>query len=223
MKKLINIIIVISSTIIGVNGQQTPVWPVSSLVANYNQINCTFAEKHSSFHGALDLHTADGTVFLGILDGKVKVNANGSNQFFVTHHDFEDINDIDKNLKVVRYGDNTENLSNILNNDDFVQGEELGYQVSGGHLHFEMWVRDCVNGCDWYLVNPLKNKYPDYHNLPPGYSDSYEVELNDIILEPQDNKSGIIFSEGDGLQSWHYNSCKIHKKDRPDSSGDISL
>jgi len=42
MKKLINIIIIISSTIIVVYSQQTPVWPVSSSITNYNQINCTF-------------------------------------------------------------------------------------------------------------------------------------------------------------------------------------
>jgi len=31
----------------------------------------------------------------------------------------------------------------------------------------------------------------------------------------------LFFAEGNGLQGWHHNSCKIHKKDRPDSQGDI--
>jgi len=84
-----------------------------------------------------------------------------------------------------------------------------------------MWIRDCTNGCDWYLVDPLNNPYSNYLNQPPGYNDIYDVELNDIILEPQDNSSGIIFNQGNGLTSWYYNSCKIHKKDRPDSQGGI--
>jgi hypothetical protein len=34
--------------------QNTPVWPVSSSIQNYNQVNCTFAEKHTQFHGGID-------------------------------------------------------------------------------------------------------------------------------------------------------------------------
>lgn len=109
----------------------------------------------------------------------------------------------------------------MIHKSIIVSSEEIGEIVSGNHLHFEMWIRDCTNGCLWYLVDPLNNPYPDYQNPPPGYNDIYDVELNDIILEPADSNSGIIFTPGNGLAAWYFNSCKIHKKNRPDSQGPI--
>ena len=201
---------------------QSPVWPVSNTVANYNQINTTFAEKHSQFHGALDLHVANNEDFLAILDGEIEDDASGSgpgNRFMVTIHDLLLQGDPTTNLKRVRYGDDVDPLNGIVNGDGITSGQGIGEIVSGHHLHFEMWIRDCHNGCEWYLVDPLNNPYPDYQNPPPGYNDIYDVELNDIILEPADVNSGIIFTPGNGLTAWYFNSCKIHKKDRPDSQG----
>ena len=199
--------------------QQQPIWPISQNVPNYNQINATFAEKHSEFHGAIDTHTGMEE-FLAILDGKVFNNAS-SGDFFIAHHDLLDLNDINSNLKRVRYGDETDPLPGINNLAAISQGQAIGEVVAttNVHLHFEMWIRDCYNGCEWYLVDPLNNPYPDYQNPPPGYNDIYDVELNDIILEPADVNSGIIFTPGNGLTAWYFNSCKIHKKDRPDSQG----
>lgn len=204
---------------------QSPSWPISTTVANYNQINCTFTEKHSAFHGALDLHIANNEKFLAILPGIVEEDAS-TLLFMRTRHDFLSNTDVNSNLKKVRYGDDTDPLSGItgistspLNYSTITLGQEIGKIVSQNHLHFEMWVRDCPNGCDWYLVDPLNNSYPNYQNQPPGYNDIYDVELNDVILEPQDANSGIIFNPGNGLTEWYYNSCKIHKKDRPDSQG----
>lgn len=202
-------------------GQQAPVWPIEATVTNYNQINATFAEKHSQFHGGIDTHTGNEE-FLAILDGKVFNNAS-TNNFFVAHHELMDQADINSNLKKVRYGDVTDNLPGVNNLSIINQSQAIGEVVatSNLHLHFEMWVRACTNDCDWYLVDPLNNPYFNYENLPPGTTDAYDVELNDVILEPQGNTSGIIFTAGNGLTPWHFNSCKIHKQDRPDSQGDI--
>jgi len=38
---------------------QQPIWPVNLSVPNHNHINCTFAEKHSQFHGAIDFEVMD--------------------------------------------------------------------------------------------------------------------------------------------------------------------
>ena len=200
---------------------QNPVWP---LVNTWDQINCTFAEKHTAFHGAIDINVTNGSRFLAIMNGKVKNNANSSN-FFICHHEIQDNTDIESNLKVVRYGDATSNLTGVNNGSNITQSQEIGDITSGGHLHFEMWIRDCVNDCDWYRVNPLDNNQTNYTNLPPNYNDTYEVELNDVIYEavnlPAGVSSGLIFTEGNGHTDWHYNSLKVHFKDRPDSDGTI--
>lgn len=54
-------IIKIASFLLGlqlnyIQAQQSPVWPVSASVPDYNQINCTFAEKHLQFHGGIDIN-----------------------------------------------------------------------------------------------------------------------------------------------------------------------
>jgi len=77
---------------------QSPVWPISATVANFNQINATFGEKHTWFHGALDLHIANNENFRAILDGIVEENAS-SLSFMRTRHDFLSNTDINSNLK----------------------------------------------------------------------------------------------------------------------------
>ncbi len=211
-------VLIIGFVINNSNAQQ-PSWPVNSSVTGYNEINCTFAERHSQFHGALDLNVGDNNSFLAILDGEVIESADNVS-FFVSGHDYLLPNSPTTYLKKVRYGDNTDPLSGVFDGSDVNQGQGLGTIISGNHLHFEMWERACL-GCDWYLVDPLRETTSDYVNLPPGYNDTYDVELNDIILEPMDNSSGIIFNAGNGLTAWHFNSCKIHKRDRPDSQGPV--
>jgi len=203
---------------------QQPSWPLDD---QWNQINCTFAEKHTAFHGAIDINLPNNNNFKAILNGIVEEDAINK-RFMITRHDFYLSTDINSHLKLVRYGDDTDPVNGIIgintdpvNYSTIVRQQIIGKSVSGGHLHFEMWIRDCTNGCEWYRVDPLNNPYPNYQNQPPGYNDIYDVELNDVILEPQDNMSGIIFNAGNGLENWHYNSCKIHKKDRPDSQGEI--
>jgi len=202
---------------------QDPVWPISATVTNYNQISTTFAEKHAAFHGAIDLFVANGNEYSAILDGKIFDDAAGGNpnaiDFMITHHDFTDEDDINSNLKKVRYGDVVDPLSGIENEDVIDSGQAIGEIVARGHLHLEMWIRGCIE-CDWYLVDPLNNLNLNYENLPPETTDVFGVEVNDIILEPQGNTSGVIFDSGNGLTSWHFNSCKIHKIDRADSQGD---
>lgn len=196
---------------------------MSSSVRNYNQINCTFNQKHSRCHGAIDLHTANSSNFLAILDGIVTQDARDSIQFFITDHDFLSNGDFDTNLKRVKYGDNTDPINDFMNGDYIRQGDEIGIQVSGGHLHFEMWKRDCFTGCLWYRVDPLNNSDNQYINRPPGYNDTYFPEINDIVLEPLPTEnhiySGIDFEVGNGLSNFHFNSIKINKADRPGSIG----
>jgi hypothetical protein len=203
---------------------QNPVWPVSNNEPNYNQINCTFAEKHFQFHGALDLNTSNGTIFLSPLAGLVKNNASSSN-FFIAHHEILDPNDIETNLKVSRFGDYTAPYNNINNNSPINQGQQIGIQTTARnhHLHFEMWQRFCTNGCDWYRVNPLMNYNANYLNQPLGYNDTYDVEVNDVILEPVTQptgiSSGLVYTAGNGLNAFHFNTLKMHFKNRPGSNG----
>lgn len=123
--------------------QQSPVWPVSASVPNYNQINCTFAEKHSQFHGGIDINIGR-EIFLAILDGKVLNNASGSN-LFITHHELTDQNNIQTNLRKVQYGDETGPLPNVNVFSSITQSQEIGIVTDNTdvHLHFEMWIRDC--------------------------------------------------------------------------------
>ncbi|MBK7093974.1 MAG: hypothetical protein IPH57_02480 [Saprospiraceae bacterium] len=84
---------------------------VSASVLDYNQINCTFAEKHLQFHGGIDINIGR-EIFLAILEGKVFNNASESN-IFITHHELTDQNNILTNLRKVQYGDETGPLPNI--------------------------------------------------------------------------------------------------------------
>lgn len=54
---------------------QSPSWPLDN---NWNQINCTFAEKHSEFHGGIDINLVNGNDFKAILDGIVENDASSS-------------------------------------------------------------------------------------------------------------------------------------------------
>ena len=92
---------------------QNPVWPIAASVPNYNQINTTFAEKHSQFHGALDLHIANNERFIAILNGIIEQDASVST-FMRTRHDFVLITDVNSHLKKVRYGDSTDPLPGIV-------------------------------------------------------------------------------------------------------------
>jgi hypothetical protein len=163
---------------------QFPVWPLDN---SWNQINCTFAEKHTSFHAALDINLANNNNFRAILDGIMEDDANSS-LFMKVRHMFQDSSNIETHLKYVRYGDDADPLPGIVglnrnsNNPSIVlSSHEIGKSITGGHLHFEMWIRDCVSGCEWYKVNPLDNTHTNYTNLPPNYDDTYDVELNDVI------------------------------------------
>lgn len=63
---------------------QSPVWPLSS---TWNQINCTFYEKHSAFHSAIDINLPDGNAFKAVLDG-VAENDAATVSFLTMRHDF---------------------------------------------------------------------------------------------------------------------------------------
>ena len=89
---------------------QNPSWPLDNA---WNQINCTFAEKHNEFHGAIDINLGNGTDFKAILDGTVENDAI-SQDFFITRLDFLQTNNNESHLKRVRYGDYTDPLSGIL-------------------------------------------------------------------------------------------------------------
>ena len=70
MKSFFEIILIVAFLFLQfdyIQAQQTPVWPVSTIVPNYNQINCTFAEKHSQFHSGIDINIGNEK-FLAILE-----------------------------------------------------------------------------------------------------------------------------------------------------------
>jgi hypothetical protein len=99
---------------------QNPVWPLND---NWNQINCSFAEKHSAFHGALDINLANNSNFRTILDGIVEDDAHGQPlndkgelkyDFFTIRHNFLVNSSNSTYLKYSRYGDITDPLVNII-------------------------------------------------------------------------------------------------------------
>ncbi len=232
MKSLNNSLLILLVTLFCKDLQAQQIYPVWPLDAQWNQINCTFAEWHTAFHGALDINLPNNINFMAIFDGRVLQDADGNFKFMVTDHNFADENDLRTNYVRVRYGDNTDPLSGIHdgnNNQEpsiITAGQEIGKSISGGHLHFEMWARDCPTmDCPWYREDPLNNThYANFINRPPGYNDVWAPEINDIIMstvdEPQGIRSGIIYNAtSPGLSSFHGQGLKIHINDRPDSQG----
>ncbi|MFZ1495693.1 MAG: hypothetical protein WAS72_01475 [Saprospiraceae bacterium] len=210
---------------------QLPVWPLAS---QWNQINCTFAERHSAFHSAIDINCVanddpfnssgqplqiTSTEFNAILDGIVRNNAANSINFFEVYHDIQNPNNIETNLKKVRYRDQTDPLLGIFGipmPSIVISGQNIGKVTDGGHLHFEMWIRDCSNTtCPWRRVDPLNNPEINYTNRPPGYNDIWPAEISDVIFQPVTEPVGtassyvIANSSTYGLYSFHENSLKV--------------
>ncbi len=211
-------IILITLLTIELNAQ-APIWPTVS--NTWNKINCTFSEIHPTgtdhIHGAIDINMANNQEFKAISDGKIRQDAS-SNDFLIVEHDLQTLNDINSSLKRVKYGDVTDPLSGISDFLNVNQGKPLGFIVSGGHLHFEMWIRDGLN-LPWRRVNPLDNPNANYTNLPPNEPDTWNPELNDVVLhgisEPIGINSGIIATGTGVINNFQGNHTRIHFLDHP--------
>ena len=194
------------------------VWPIGN---NLNQINCTYAEIHTAFHRALDINASNSSLFFSPHDGRIFVTGS----FIELKWDFQNNSNL-SNLFKCRFGDNVTLINGLLAGDQISAGDTLGKITSGGHLHFEVWSRECLDEteCPWKIVNPLNNPDTDLVVTPSGYNDTWSPEINDLILHPV-NKSvpsgyGILSNNG-GLQNFHENSVKIHLRNRVNSISPI--
>jgi hypothetical protein len=205
---------------------QQPVWP---LPTNWNQVNCSFSELHGAaaghIHAAIDINcfanndpfnsngnpqAVGSTNFKAILYSYIK----NQGTFTTVHSDFVTDNDSESNLKKIRYGDLTSLLNSYSVGDYVQQGIDFGKVIDGGHLHFEMWIRDEV-GSPWRKVDPLSNPNVNYTN-PSNITDVTNPQINNIILEAINEPTGIssgIIGIGNGLVSQNQN-LRVHFTDR---------
>ncbi len=81
-----------------------------------------------------------------------------------------------------------------------------------------MWIRDAVSS-PWRRVNPLDNPNANYTNLPPNEPDTWNPELNDVVLhgisEPAGTNSGIVATGTGVVNGFQGNHTRIHFLNHP--------